>query len=119
MDHYISKTFYKTASLMANSCKAVAVLGGHGPAVCQAAWEYGRHLGLAFQVRRLWVLLWDGLGQRHGLQMLGAVCRGNCIPGRGFLTVSEQCDCARCLLGRTPQSTALQAALERVCSAQL
>eukprot|EP00891_Asterochloris_glomerata_P006715 jgi/Astpho2/6715/Aster-06736 len=49
VDHYISKTFYKTASLMANSCKAVAVLGGHGPAVCQAAWEYGRHLGLAFQ----------------------------------------------------------------------
>ena len=66
MDHYINKTFYKTASLMANSCKAVAVLGGHGPAVCQAAWEYGRHLGLAFQVSTChWVLLGMVLGQRH------------------------------------------------------
>ena len=28
MDHYLQKTYCKTASLMANSCRAVAVLGG-------------------------------------------------------------------------------------------
>ena len=28
LDHYVRKTFYKTASLMANSAKAVAILGG-------------------------------------------------------------------------------------------
>ena len=50
LDHYLRKTHCKTAALMANSCKAVAVLGGHGAADCQAAWEYGRHLGLAFQL---------------------------------------------------------------------
>lgn len=50
IDHYIKKTFYKTASLMANSCKAVAILGGQPREDCQLAWEYGRHLGLAFQV---------------------------------------------------------------------
>lgn len=50
IDHYIKKTFYKTASLMANSCKAVAILGGQPREDCELAWEYGRHLGLAFQV---------------------------------------------------------------------
>ncbi|KAI3431341.1 hypothetical protein D9Q98_004398 [Chlorella vulgaris] len=50
MDHYLRKTYCKTASLMANSCKAVAVLGGHSQADCHAASEYGRHVGLAFQL---------------------------------------------------------------------
>ena len=40
MDHYMRKTYCTTASLMAHSCKAVAVLAA----------EYGRHLGLAFQL---------------------------------------------------------------------
>ena len=35
---------------MANSCKAIALLGGQTQEVCQQAWDYGRHLGLAFQV---------------------------------------------------------------------
>eukprot|EP00887_Chlorella_sp_A99_P002303 scaffold10.g2303.t1 len=50
MDHYLRKTFFKTASLMANSCKSVAILGGYPADVCQDAWDYGRHLGLAFQL---------------------------------------------------------------------
>ena len=50
LDHYVRKTFHKTASLMANSCKAIAILGGQDREVAQLAWEYGRHVGLAFQV---------------------------------------------------------------------
>ncbi|KAI7838536.1 hypothetical protein COHA_007679 [Chlorella ohadii] len=50
LDHYMRKTYCKTASLMANSCKAVAVLGGHKPTDCHLASEYGRHVGLAFQL---------------------------------------------------------------------
>ena len=50
MDHYVKKTFYKTASLMANSCKAVAILGDGSRETSELAWEYGRNLGLAFQV---------------------------------------------------------------------
>ena len=50
LDHYVRKTFHKTASLMANSCKAIAILGGQDREVAQSAWEYGRHVGLAFQV---------------------------------------------------------------------
>ncbi len=49
MDHYVRKTFFKTASLMANSCQAVAILGGGDADTAQHAWDYGRNLGLAFQ----------------------------------------------------------------------
>jgi len=51
LDFYARKTFFKTASLMANSCKAIALLGGQPAAVAQLAHDYGRHLGLAFQAR--------------------------------------------------------------------
>lgn len=44
MDYYMQKTFYKTASLMANSCKAVAVLAGQPQEVSLLAFDYGRHL---------------------------------------------------------------------------
>ena len=50
MEHYMRKTYYKTASLVANSCKSVAVLAGCRPDEATAASEYGRHLGLAFQL---------------------------------------------------------------------
>jgi geranylgeranyl pyrophosphate synthase len=50
MDYYLDKTFYKTASLMANSARAVAILGEQQQPVCDLAWQYGRHLGLAFQI---------------------------------------------------------------------
>jgi geranyl diphosphate synthase len=50
LDFYLQKTYCKTASLMANSCRAVATLAGAGPAVSEQAWSYGRHVGLAFQI---------------------------------------------------------------------
>ncbi|XP_038046592.1 all trans-polyprenyl-diphosphate synthase PDSS1-like [Patiria miniata] len=48
--HYLKKTFMKTASLMAHSCQAVAVLGKCSDEVCQIAFEYGRNVGMAFQL---------------------------------------------------------------------
>lgn len=50
MDYYLKKTFLKTASLLANSCKSVAVIAGCDADSASAAWEYGQHLGLAFQL---------------------------------------------------------------------
>jgi geranyl diphosphate synthase len=50
MEHYQSKTFCKTASLMANGARCVALLADAPSPACGAAWEYGRHLGLAFQI---------------------------------------------------------------------
>ncbi|XP_071825983.1 all trans-polyprenyl-diphosphate synthase PDSS1-like [Apostichopus japonicus] len=48
--HYLTKTYKKTASLIANSSKAVAVLGQCSEDVCQVAYEYGRNIGMAFQL---------------------------------------------------------------------
>ncbi|XP_078272197.1 all trans-polyprenyl-diphosphate synthase PDSS1 isoform X2 [Rhinoraja longicauda] len=48
--HYLEKTFKKTASLIANSCKAVSILGNCNSEVQEIAYQYGRNLGIAFQL---------------------------------------------------------------------
>lgn len=50
LDLYTTKTFYKTASLIANSCTAVAVLGNHDILHQEIVFEYGKHLGIVFQI---------------------------------------------------------------------
>ena len=47
---YLEKSYYKTASLMANSIKAAGVLSGVSPEVCDHLYSYGRNFGLAFQI---------------------------------------------------------------------
>ncbi|XP_036375026.1 decaprenyl-diphosphate synthase subunit 1-like [Megalops cyprinoides] len=48
--HYLEKTFKKTASLIANSCKAVSILVNPDPEVHEIAFQYGRNVGIAFQL---------------------------------------------------------------------
>lgn len=48
--HYLKKTYKKTASLLANSCKAVAILGKSTEDIIESAYQYGRHVGIAFQL---------------------------------------------------------------------
>ncbi|KAI6241296.1 Thioredoxin [Aphelenchoides fujianensis] len=47
---YMTKTFYKTASLFANSCKSVAMLSTKSTDIQEKAFQFGRDLGLAFQL---------------------------------------------------------------------
>jgi all-trans-nonaprenyl-diphosphate synthase len=47
---YLEKSYYKTASLIANSSKAAAVLSDAPIDVAEAMYHYGRYLGLAFQI---------------------------------------------------------------------
>ena len=47
---YLSKTFNKTASLIAYSCKANAILSTASPDLVEAAYQYGRNVGIAFQL---------------------------------------------------------------------
>jgi hexaprenyl-diphosphate synthase len=49
-EYYIHKTYLKTASLMSKSCRAAAVLSGAREDVVEAAYAYGRNLGLCFQI---------------------------------------------------------------------
>merc|ERR1719420_423112 len=49
-EHYLSKSFNKTASLMAYSCRANAVLAGVEEDLVEGAFQYGRNVGIAFQL---------------------------------------------------------------------
>lgn len=42
--------YLKTATLIAKSCQAAALLGNYPPDVCEIAYQYGRNIGLAFQL---------------------------------------------------------------------
>ncbi|XP_061966220.1 solanesyl diphosphate synthase 3, chloroplastic/mitochondrial-like isoform X1 [Populus nigra] len=50
MEYYMQKTYYKTASLISNSCKAIALLARQTTEVAMLAFEYGKNLGLAYQL---------------------------------------------------------------------
>ncbi|RIA87551.1 solanesyl pyrophosphate synthase [Glomus cerebriforme] len=49
-EYYMEKTYMKTASLIAKSCRAASVLGGSTQEVTEIAYTYGRNIGLAFQL---------------------------------------------------------------------
>lgn len=48
--YYLQKTYLKSASLISKSCRAAALLGKCAPNIVEAAYSYGRNLGLAFQL---------------------------------------------------------------------
>lgn len=50
IEAYLEKSYYKTASLIANSSKAAGILSDVSDAQAQQLYNYGRHLGLAFQI---------------------------------------------------------------------
>lgn len=50
LEAYLDKSYYKTATLIANSSKAVGVLSDVPEAVCENLYQFGRSLGLAYQV---------------------------------------------------------------------
>ncbi|KAI9723644.1 MAG: hypothetical protein M1812_000944 [Candelaria pacifica] len=50
VSYYLQKTYLKSASLISKSCRAAALLGQSSPEVVEAAYAYGKNLGLAFQL---------------------------------------------------------------------
>jgi all-trans-nonaprenyl-diphosphate synthase len=50
LEAYLDKSYYKTASLMANSSKAAGILSDVSLEVVENIYAYGRNLGLAFQI---------------------------------------------------------------------
>ncbi|MCZ2202576.1 solanesyl diphosphate synthase [Cylindrospermopsis raciborskii] len=47
---YLKKSYYKTASLIANSAKAAGILSNVSPESANNLYNYGKNLGLAFQI---------------------------------------------------------------------
>nr|YP_009296572.1 prenyl transferase [Apophlaea sinclairii]AOM65712.1 prenyl transferase [Apophlaea sinclairii] len=50
LSDYIEKSFYKTASLIAASCRATAILSQTNMNTQNNIYNYGKHVGLAFQI---------------------------------------------------------------------
>ncbi|KAI4245755.1 MAG: hypothetical protein L6R40_002283 [Gallowayella cf. fulva] len=50
LSYYLQKTYLKSASLISKSCRAAALLSQNTPEVVEAAYSYGKNLGLAFQL---------------------------------------------------------------------
>jgi geranylgeranyl pyrophosphate synthase len=50
LSYYLRKNFYKTGSLMANSCKSAALLGDYPAELVDASYRFGKHVGMAFQL---------------------------------------------------------------------
>jgi all-trans-nonaprenyl-diphosphate synthase len=50
LESYLEKSYYKTASLIANSTKAAGVLSDVSPELQEDLYQFGRGVGLAFQV---------------------------------------------------------------------
>lgn len=47
---YLKKSYCKTASLIANSLKSVAILAGADENLTEVCYQYGRNIGMAFQL---------------------------------------------------------------------
>ncbi|MCC5624141.1 solanesyl diphosphate synthase [Nostoc sp. CHAB 5715] len=50
IETYLKKSYYKAASLIANSSKAAGLLSDVSLETAEHLYDYGRHLGLAFQI---------------------------------------------------------------------
>ena len=50
LQNYLEKSYYKTASLIAASTRSAAIFSRSTPQICQQMFDFGMHLGLAFQV---------------------------------------------------------------------
>lgn len=65
LDEYLIKSYYKTASLIAASTKGAAIFSGVDASVSQQMYEYGKNLGLSFQI------VDDILDFTHSAEQLG------------------------------------------------
>ncbi|XP_064644392.1 all trans-polyprenyl-diphosphate synthase PDSS1-like isoform X2 [Lineus longissimus] len=84
--HYLRKTYKKTASLMANSCKAVAILGDVQESEVEMAYQIGRNIGIAFQ------LVDDMLDFTANEQMIGKPTAADLKLGLATAPVLFACD---------------------------
>lgn len=50
LEEYLLKSYYKTASLLAASTKGAAIFSGVASDIAEQMYEYGKNLGLSFQI---------------------------------------------------------------------
>lgn len=81
MEYYLQKTYYKTSSLISNSCKAVAILAGHTAEVSVLAYEYGRNLVCGtFLIPFSWIHFHASYFCKLGDNLANLVHAGSSLP---------------------------------------
>jgi len=50
LTYYLRKNYFKTGSLMANSCRSTALLGNYSHELVDFSYQFGKHVGMAFQL---------------------------------------------------------------------
>lgn len=88
IEAYLDKSYYKTASLIANSAKAAGILSGVSDAIADHLYQYGRHIGLAFQIVDD-VLDFTGSAETLGKPACSDLCSGN-ITAPALYAMAEQ-----------------------------
>jgi all-trans-nonaprenyl-diphosphate synthase len=88
IEAYLEKSYYKTASLIANSCKAAGVLSGVSDELANHLYDYGRHVGLAFQIVDD-ILDFTGSAESLGKPAGSDLCSGN-ITAPALYALEEQ-----------------------------
>ncbi|MGP1383274.1 MAG: solanesyl diphosphate synthase [Thainema sp.] len=88
IEAYLDKSYYKTASLIANSAKAAGILSGVSDTVANHLYQYGRHIGLAFQIVDD-VLDFTGSAETLGKPACSDLCSGN-ITAPALYAMTEQ-----------------------------
>jgi len=79
LEEYMDKNFYKTASLIAASCKSAAVFSDCSQDVKDSMFEYGRHLGLAFQIIDD-ILDFTQTAEQLGKPQVNVLCLHSSVP---------------------------------------
>ncbi|XP_015774389.1 PREDICTED: decaprenyl-diphosphate synthase subunit 1-like [Acropora digitifera] len=89
-NHYLEKTYKKTASLVACCCRAVAVFGDSPPEVQEIAYQYGRNVGMAFQVlhfRFYSLQMWSSTMSRRLIDVALTQTGSRCLRRYKFLVL--------------------------------
>eukprot|EP00090_Calanus_glacialis_P018387 TRINITY_DN2852_c0_g1_i4.p1 TRINITY_DN2852_c0_g1~~TRINITY_DN2852_c0_g1_i4.p1 ORF type:complete len:380 (-),score=126.18 TRINITY_DN2852_c0_g1_i4:98-1237(-) len=116
---YLDKTFNKTASLMAYSCKSVAILASEGTGdknITDMAYRYGQNIGIAFQLVDDWldfVSSADQLGKPSGADLsLGLATAPVLFASQQFPQLNQL------ILRQFSQPGDVETAFQLVCSSR-
>jgi hexaprenyl-diphosphate synthase len=90
--YYLQKTYLKSASLISKSCRAAALLGGSDGVTVEAAYAYGKNLGLATapllfawkQNQELGVLVGRKFSKNGDVERVGSIA--STVPGQANST---------------------------------
>lgn len=118
LDEYVNMIGLKTSVLLAASLQMGAILGGAGEGNQQHLYQFGKNLGIAFQIQDDYL---DAFGdpEKFGKQVGGDILANKktflLIHAQEVADAAEQAELAELLAGNAPDKVARMLALYRAC----